>query len=540
MKRTVSSVWLVTREYAGIAEAGGVKNVATSLAESLVRAGMEVTVFIPKYGFVRQDAEPLFYSDVTVGNARYPVEFSACSLHGVRIVFVACDLYSDKKAVYTYTDEDAADTGLSARGQGHLDVHEMNMVLELAVCRFALETGTVPDIVHCQDAHTALLPALAQRYSSQRCSSPRYRPPKEWSPFVGKTGFVVTIHNAGPGYRQSIPGLARAASLTGLDESVLSRGMLGGFVEPFLVASDFSTMTTVSPWYAEELRSAAYDEFTEGLSGEFERRSVPITGITNGIDWSRYNPSDIGASLLPFPFDPEAGNLEGKYATRDAFLSAQARFEDMPGIARFGTIEDAGDAVYFSYHGRIAWQKGIDVLEKTARAVLAHSSTARFVILGQGDPTLEALLISMSARYVGRFMYIRGYERSLARMAVAISDFLVLPSAFEPCGLEDYIAQIFGTIPVAHAVGGLRKIIDGKNGFLYGSHAANDPSALAALLLGLEKPIARARGKGAGCVAEYREMIRFAARRVRNECNWDRIAADSWIPLYESALPPNA
>lgn len=534
MKRTVSSVWLVTREYAGIAEAGGVKNVATSLSEALARAGVEVTVFIPKYGFVTQESELLFSSDVPVGPAVHAVDFSACTIDGVRIVFVSCDLYRAKRAVYTYTDEDAPDAiGGSARGKGHADAHEMNMVLQKSVCRYALETGTVPDIVHCQDAHTALLPALALR-GIGGLGAPGN------SPFAGKTGFVVTIHNAGPGYRQSIPGLLRAEALTGLDGAVLSRGMLGGSVEPFLVAADFSTLTTVSPWYAEELRSSAYDGFTDGLSGEFGRRNVPIVGITNGIDRSRYDPSDTGSSLLPFPFNPVSGDLAGKYATRDAFLAAQESLDVTPGITRFGTIEDADDAVWFSYHGRIAWQKGIDVLEKTARAVLANSHTARFVVLGQGDPTLESLLISMSGRYAGRFMYVRGYERSLARMAVAISDFIVLPSAFEPCGLEDYIAQVFGTIPVAHAVGGLRKIIDGKNGFLYGTHESNDPAELASRLLELEAPIARSRGRGAGSVPDYLGMIRFAAERVRDECDWDRIVADSWLPLYAKALPGGA
>lgn len=519
MKSTISSVWLVTREYAGIAEAGGVKNVSCSLAEGLVRAGRAVTVFIPKYGFVKQESTFLGTVDIIVGTASYQVDFSECMLHGVRVVFIGSAIFFEKRAVYTYTDADVAEIPGAARGKGHFDVNEMNMVFQKAVCHFSEQTGSVPDIIHCQDAHTAFLPALAPH---------------------GTTGFIVTIHNAGPGYRQSIPGLSRAAALTGLDESVLSPGLLNGFVEPFLVAAGFSTLTTVSPWYAEELRSASFNGFTEGLSGEIERKNIPILGITNGIDWSRYNPSDIAVSLLPFPFDPASGDLEGKYATRDTFISMLPHLDETPDITCFGTIESAPDAVYYSYHGRIAWQKGLDVLEKAARVVLAHSDNARFIILGQGDPTLESLLIGMSVRYPGRFVYIRGYERSLARMAVAVSDFLVLPSAFEPCGLEDYIAQIFGTIPVAHAVGGLQKITNGKNGFLYGTHESNEPARLASLLLELAEPLANSRGKGMRSVSAYLEMIRFAARHVRDECNWDRIIRDSWIPLYEKTKHSNA
>ena len=119
----------------------------------------------------------------------------------------------------------------------------------------------------------------------------------------------------------------------------------------------------------------------------------------------------------------------------------------------------------FPIMGVLPGKKGLDVLAKSAQLVLDHVPEARFVVLGQGDPVLESNLVRMSMRYNGRFVFLGGYERSLARMAVATSDFLVLPSMFEPCGLEDYIGQIYGTIPVAHAVGGLKKIENGPERF---------------------------------------------------------------------------
>jgi Glycogen synthase len=523
MSGPLSSVWLVTREYAGIAEAGGVKNVATSLAEGLARCGKTVTVFMPYYGFVDVGTSPLFSCEILVENTTHAADFSVHVQNGVKIILVGAVIYREKLAVYNYTDEEAGRIPGAARGKGYFDVDIMNMVLQKAVCAYAKKTGAAPDIVHCQDAHTALLPALV-------------RNDPEASVRFSKTGFVVTIHNAGPGYRQTIPGLFRASWLIGLAEDVLAEGLFNGSVEPFLVAARYATLTTVSPWYADELCSHEYDSLTEGLSGEFERRGIRVTGITNGIDYARYEPTKTSSSLLPFPFDPSSGDLRGKYETREKFMDMIGDFPDKTEMTCFGTLDNAEHAVFYGYHGRIAWQKGLDVLEKSARIVLDHVPESRFVILGQGDPVLESLLIRMAARYAGRFVYIRGYERSLARMAVAVSDFLVLPSLFEPCGLEDFIGQIFGTIPVAHAVGGLQKIQHGKNGFLYHTQDENDVLALSKLLIDVAAPIVASIGEGCASVPEYLEMIRYASAVVRTECAWDSIIEKSWIPLYEKTI----
>ena len=484
MSHTIDSVWLVTREYAGIAEAGGVKNVACSLAEGLVRQGCSTRVFIPRYGCVVQEGDFLFSCGITVAGNSYGVSFSSTVIHGVTVVFVESPVYREKRAVYTYTSLEERDISGVVRGKGHLDVDILNMILQKAVIAYALHTGTAPDVLHCQDAHTALLPALIR--TAPDCDRL----------FVG-TAFIVTIHNAGPGYRQTIPGVSRAKKLTDLPEPVLERASLNGNIEPFLLAAEFAQLTTVSPWYAEELTSAKYDHDTEGLSGEFERRHISVVGITNGIDIDRYDPRETDRSLLPYAFDPEDGSLAGKYQCRKEFFRRIRDGSFGNDISCHGSIDDDPHAVYFSYHGRIAWQKGLDVLAKSAQLVLDHVPEARFVVLGQGDPVLESNLVRMSMRYNGRFVFLGGYERSLARMAVATSDFLVLPSMFEPCGLEDYIGQIYGTIPVAHAVGGLKKIENGRNGFLYASkNSGNDIGELSRILIDLAGEITVAGVEG--------------------------------------------
>lgn len=527
MSHKPETLWLVTREYAGIAEAGGVKNVACSLAEGLIRQGLKVTVFIPRYDCVQQGGSPILRVSVPVMGKDHTVEFFRFLMNGVEIVLVSADIFRDKQAVYVYTESEERSIPGAIRGKGHFDMDCMNMLLQQSVIEYARQEGKGPDIIHCQDAHTAVLPALARANPS--CTA-----------IFAATAFAVTVHNAGPGYRQVIPGIHRAAALTGLDEAALRCGLLNGNVEPFLLSAEYGTLTTVSPWYADELTDHAFDALTEGLSGELERRGISVTGIVNGIDYHRYEPSNTRISLLPFPFDPIQGRYEGKYACRDWFLEMIGDFGDTGDLSCFGTIDDDPHAVYFSYHGRIVWQKGLDILEESARVVLNTLPGARFVILGQGDPALESRFERMAVLYPGRFVFIKGYERSLARLAVAVSDFLILPSMFEPCGLEDYIGQIYGTIPVAHAVGGLKKIIEGKNGFLYRSGQAGVPQnssrILATLLIRLAGPVIGSTGRGCASVGEYRTMMTFGANHVRSSCDWDTIIERNYMPFYLNIL----
>lgn len=132
------------------------------------------------------------------------------------------------------------------------------------------------------------------------------------------TKFIVSIHNAGPYYHHEFASVSEAKSYTGLPETVLARATNSGRVEPYLLASESAVLSTVSPWYAEELLDAN-DSFTDGLSRIFAERKTRIVGITNGFDSARYSPEDTSLSTLPFPFSPENLDLEGKWKTREFF-----------------------------------------------------------------------------------------------------------------------------------------------------------------------------------------------------------------------------
>ncbi len=545
MKEEMEEVWIVTREYAGIAEAGGVKNVAQSLAEGLARLGKKAVVFIPKYGFVDELCIEMFSVEIPCAGKTYPVSFFKTHSGTIDIILVAADIFLKKRAVYTYTEEDEKDVPGAIRGKGHFDTDEMNAVFQLSVIAYAEKTASRPSVVHCQDGHVAMLPALASE-ASEYCG--------DVGALFAKTGFITTIHNAGIGYRQVIYSIEHAMALTGLSYDVLSKGLLDGRIEPFLLAAEYSVLSTVSPWYADELVTDAGNAYTEGLSNEFARRGIKIAGITNGIDFHRYNPAEPAMSHIPFPYKPWENDLAGKYRFR-RLLVENIDLLDAGSVVRTGNIESCGGCVFFAYQGRIAEQKGIHVLIGAARRVISAFSCARFLIMGQGDHETELELERFALECEGRVVFVRGYNKITARRIICASDFVVLPSAYEPCGLEDYIAQILGAIPVAHAVGGLQKIVHGKTGFLYHREEGRlEEEILAELLISLAKKALNEREKDELCanvVSEENlfcnadghsllEVIATAAQNVMQNCDWLKIIEDSYLPLYEIAKHENS
>ncbi len=510
------NVWHVTREYAGIAEAGGVKNVACSLAEGLVKHGAKCTVFMPFYGCTMMKRLSKItelsssIAGIICGDSIYRVAYGQAEVKGVRIIFVMHRIFTEKRGVYVYTEEDEHENPNFVRGSGHKDANIMNTVFQKAVIAFAQLSGEYPDVIQCQDAHTALIPAFAK-------ASPQH------ARAFANTKFFVTIHNAGEGYRQQFNSMLEAYSLTGLPMPMLQTGLMNGRIEPFLVASVYATLSTVSPWYAEELLNAK-DVYTGGLAKTFFEKNIKIKGITNGIDVERYDPTDKEKSLLPYSFDPKNDELEGKYSCRGWFLQQLGSRFNVPGLKCYGSIEHKAGNVYFGYHGRLVHQKGLDVLADAAEIVLAQNKDACFIVFGHGDSALEERHRMLAEKYTNRYVYICGYERAFARLCVAVFDFLVLPSFFEPCGLEDFIGQIFGSIPVAHAAGGLKKIVDGKTGFLY---EQNTPDVLAQTLLNLVEKIHNSPD-------EINAIIKNAAQYVENEYTWDKVILQQYLPMYEA------
>lgn len=514
-------IWQISREYAGIAEAGGVKNVCCSLAEEVCRLGASVTQFIPLYGCTNLkniqgfDTIPNVCFNFEYKKKKYRVNFAQGYYNRIRIIFIINTCFTEKNGVYTYTVLDEALNSNYKSGNGHIDAILLDLMFQTAVLNYSLLTGDYADIIHCQDAATALIPFLARIV-------PKY------SSFYEHIKFIVTIHNAGAGYHHEVP-LLDLVSCTGLPLEAFDLGLLGGQVEPYLLSEKYARYTTVSPWYADELCNPENKE-SAGLSSEFFKRKTKIIGITNGIDYEKYNPKNTDKSLISYAYDPEKGDFAGKLKLRQKFVHYYKDMHISPVVAsknpdfiqQYGVLTHNENNVYFSFHGRLVQQKGIDILESAAKIVLEKADNIRFLINGQGSPDLENRCIELANRYTGKFLYLKGYERAVARECVAVSDFLLLPSYFEPCCLEDFIGQIFGAIPVAHAAGGLCKIINKKTGFLYNE---NTPQKLANMILNLTSERIKNPEK-------FLNLAQYASSYIHEEYSWQKIVKTYYIPLY--------
>ncbi|MCR4940637.1 MAG: glycogen/starch synthase [Treponemataceae bacterium] len=522
-------IWQISREYAGIAEAGGVKNVVCSLSERLADEDHEVTLFIPLYGCTNLasikdfDIVSDYTSYINIAGNNYKVSFGSAFCDKIKIIFLISTIFIEKMNIYTYTEQEERINPSHIRGQGHLDASILEVLFQKSVLEYAVHFSLYPDIIHCHDATTALIPVFAAEI-------------QKYKQLYERTHFIVTIHNAGPAYHHEFATMKEAVSYTGLTAAILGKGKNGPAIEPYLLAGFYSSLTTVSPWYADELMNPE-DSNTDGLSKLFSINNIKITGITNGIDYGKYNPENTAISLLPFPFSPEKNIFLGKFKSRELFLDYYSRNDTKSklkksirtintGIEQFGYIENEKGCVFFSYHGRIVQQKGIDIWTAAIPTVLKKCPYVRFVITGQGTPDLERKQIKLTKQYPGKILYLRGYEKTLARLCVAISDFIVLPSFFEPCGLEDFIASIYGTIPIAHKTGGLNKIIDNKTGFLF---QPNTSEILSSLLI----KIADKKHENEHF---FDDIAIEAAQYVHRSYSWEKVISDKYIPLYENIM----
>jgi starch synthase len=550
-----AGIWHVSREYAGIAEAGGLKDVVTGLSTAQARLGIPVAAVLPCYGFLdpkalRAESLPLRLSlELPSGYeasdpVREPVQVLRFRRDGVQIFLLKSARTSGKRAVYTYTVEDELENQHRRRGTGHWDAHHLNLTLqrgalELARSYRALGWKRPPALFHCHDGHSAFLPALLRR-------SARYR----WR--LRRCRALITVHNAGWGYHQEIHDLEFARQLTGLPAEVLRLGLLQGTVDPLVLGPRFALVNTVSEQYALEIGSGQLDELTGGLGRAYREAGVRILGITNGIDPRPYDPRQPEQAGLPFGFDPSRGDWDGKRLCRKHLLeelaqgiaerperpeflrsgrSASARLfpqdSELAGLRCYGSIKE-GSAPLFTFVGRLTGQKGVDVLAEAISRLLGRRAALRFLFLGQGEQQFEDRLIELARGPAGsgRVCLLIGYNPVAAKLSFAAGDFFLVPSRYEPCGLTDLYAQMMGNLPIVHGVGGLVKVKHGENGYSYREHSAEALSA--AILQALEDYRRRPD--------HLEAMRRQAFAEVLRHYTWERVLEERYLPLYREVL----
>ncbi len=396
-----------------LVKTGGLADVVGALPPALAAHGIDMRIFLPGYRQVMAKLrKPKKLKEFVgpAGTRGTVVE----AIHDDRKVLVL-----DAPALFDRDGGPYSDAGGSDHADNWLRFAFFSRVAA-DIAQGALP-GFVPDVIQVHDWQAALAPAYL-RYSGKAA------PPS-----------VITIHNlAFQGrFASAIFGELGLPPEAYSVEGVEYFGGVG-FLKAGMQAA--SAVTTVSPTYAQEIRTA---EFGMGLEGLVNSRAGVLHGIVNGIDTEVWNPQADTAIAKPF----SARNLAARAASRKAV-------EERMGL-------DQDDALLLCVISRLTWQKGMDVLTDSVDAIAAMG--AKLAVLGAGDKALEGALLAASARHRGRIAITIGYDEALSHLLQAGSDAILIPSRFEPCGLTQLIALRYGCVPVVTRTGGLADTVIDAN-----------------------------------------------------------------------------
>jgi starch synthase len=394
-----------------------------------------VTLVLPRYRGAAPGGQPVKTADIHLGPHAITVGFvEQTTTDGVRAVLVAAPELFDRPGLYGMDGRDFADNAIRFA------------VLSRAALEYARLDGTRLDIIHAHDWQTGLVPV----YQKMRLQD---------DAVVGGVPVVFTIHNLA---FQGIFGRA-ALDPIGLGWEVFHPDALEfwGNISLLKGGVNFSErITTVSPTYARQILTP---EYGFGLDGALRRRARDLRGILNGIDTGRWNP---GAD----PFVPaySADDLSGKREAKRALLRES-------GLA---TDDEALERPVIGLVSRLTDQKGFDLIGAAGEPLM--SLDAVWVMLGSGERRYEQLWRALAERYPRSVATTIGFDERLAHMIEAGADMFLMPSRFEPCGLNQLYSLRYGTVPIVRATGGLDDtVIDaaqpGGNGIKFADYS---PGAL--------------------------------------------------------------
>jgi starch synthase len=526
----IKNIWMLAREYNGLAGAGGVKDVVKQLAGTLARwSGRSVSAVLPLYGFIHPSEQGFlpFEDPLQPANIlEYAVNMHYANterqeiirvwhkrIDKVNVYLLESERFREKVDVYTYTALEEEREPWKKQGTGHVDYFAMNILLQKGALALMQLLNERPDIIHCHDGHTAVVPAMIREIDGFRH-------------YFHRTGVVVTIHNAGIGYHQEVADLPFAQAITGLSLKSILENRLGGAFDPFIAAGRYALLNTVSENYARELQETRDDHLTGWLGHHLSEMGIVLEGVTNGIDPADFDPRRPEQSGIAACFDPlKDEDLEGKKNCKRAMLQKLLGNEILSGVSQFGYLEPDLEKPLFTFIGRLNDQKGVDVLISSIRFLLHQNMEIHFLLLGSGGVSEEDQMISLTEQWGnrGRVCFLRGFSPAMANWVYAAGDFFLIPSRYEPCGLTDYIAQLFGNIPVVHYVGGLVKVLDGKTGFTYKKDSRED------LVVAVQR--ATECYKKPECI---RRMQKDAVKQIQENHTWDKVMKQ-YLRLYKKA-----
>ncbi|MEO8595785.1 MAG: glycogen synthase GlgA [Candidatus Solibacter sp.] len=465
---------MISSEAAPFAKTGGLADVVGALPVALREFGDEVAVVIPRYGSIDLKRARRVWDNLPVflGPAGYPVTIYQADAP-YPLYLVDCPPLFDRKGFY---------------GESGMDYTD-NHIRFAVFCRAALGVARNlfrTDILHCHDWQAGLVPALLR---TSLAGDPT---------FLG-CRTLFTIHNLG--YQGLFPRAALAEA--GLDPAVFRPdGMeFFGRVSYIKAGIQFAdALSTVSPTYAREIQTP---EYGFGLDGCLRDRAGELTGILNGVDYSEWNPHT----------DP---HLPAHYTAAD--LSGKAECKRQL-LAEFGLPPEAMSRPLLGIVSRFARQKGTDILVEIAAEILEDD--VYLVALGTGDLEYENSFRQMPLDHPGRIAVRVGFDNGLAHRIEAGADLFLMPSHYEPCGLNQIYSLHYGTVPVVRATGGLDDTIDRETGFKFSEYTGQ------AFLAAVRQAV-RAYADPAG----WQRMMR---RGMGKDYSWKASAA-AYSALYRRLL----
>jgi starch synthase len=477
-------ILILTPEANPFARSGGLAEVISALACALTRLGHQVMTVLPLYRQVRECGRPLVATGKTV---TIPLSFKTLSAEiyqtelspGMTYYFVAQDALYNREGLYG-----------TAYG-GFEDNAERFIFFSRAAVEMIEALELAPDICHCHEWHTGLVPVYLRTLYHER-------------PVLQKLPVLYTVHNVG------YQGIFSSYDfpLTGLGWELLSPKALEFFGKINLMKGGVvfaDLINTVSRKYREEILTP---EYGFGLEGVFQERAAHLYGVTIGVDYQRWDPSRDSA--LAATYTPD--NLEGKQACKADLI-------------RHFNLDLPPDQPLLGMTTRLYERKGIDLVEAVLDELLAQPMG--FVLQGTGEERHHYLLQEIAARHPGRLGLALSFSEELAHRIIAGSDIFLMPSRYEPCGLDQLYCLRYGTIPVVRATGGLDETIEAYDaasgsgqGFKFTEYS---PAAFLAAIrqaLGL-----------------YQDKEAWKALMTRNmtlDFSWDKVAPQ-YVELYERA-----
>ena len=419
MSQTINVLFLAA-EAEPFVKVGGLGDVAGTLPRALRALSndeikIDVRLVLPQHSVIRADSiRAVGIFSIPRGDSEVQVEAYEGTLNGMPVYFITGDPIRASGSVYSSNNV--------------LDAEKYTF-FSLAALALPQQINWIPDIIHCNDWHTAL-----SAYGNLV---------KRWEDKKHHTASVITIHNLpflGPDVKEILQSYGLPLANTDLPAWARVKPMPLG-----LWASD--AMVAVSPTYAQEI---TYDQvFGSGLQDFFKTRSDTLTGILNGLDTASYDPTTDPVIDARFSADDLSARKRNKIA-----LQEKLGLPVLPDVPLLGMVSRMDEA------------KGIDIALKGLK--MLRKQSWQLVLLGAGNPKIEEQARKLQEILPDRVRVETRYDAKLARQIYAGSDIFLMPSRYEPCGLSQMIAMRYGSVPLVRAVGGLHDTVtDSETGFVF-------------------------------------------------------------------------